>query len=162
MTKRWLCVCAAWKLTNVYAHLSQFHCSWTRRVVKIEFFYSSIDFWTKILFNLWWKFDGSMASLLSKTTYGLIIKYAPFDLVSAYAILSFFFTEYRFMIRNCRGCAEMSMDADHPYVPRDLKLPGYQPVFLSQSTILLVYGAASLLVVSLMWLVSGNPLTAST
>ncbi|KAG6401314.1 hypothetical protein SASPL_138166 [Salvia splendens] len=50
----------------------------------------------------------------------------------------------------------MSMDADHPYVPRDLKLPGYEPVFLSQSTILLVYGAASLLVVSLMWLLSGR------
>ena len=62
------------------------------------------------------------------------------------------------MNRNCRAFAEMSMDADHPYVPRDLKLPGYQPVFLSQSTILAVYGAASLLVVSLMWLLSGNPL----
>ncbi|KAL2508100.1 putative 3-beta-hydroxysteroid-Delta(8) [Forsythia ovata] len=34
---------------------------------------------------------------------------------------------------------------DHPYIPRDLKLPGYVPVFLSQLTILSVYGISSLL-----------------
>ncbi|KAL0346301.1 UNVERIFIED_CONTAM: putative 3-beta-hydroxysteroid-Delta(8),Delta(7)-isomerase [Sesamum radiatum] len=45
---------------------------------------------------------------------------------------------------------------DHPYVPRDLKLPGYVPVFLSQSTILSVFGIASLLVVSFMWILSGR------
>ncbi|KAL0389226.1 UNVERIFIED_CONTAM: putative 3-beta-hydroxysteroid-Delta(8),Delta(7)-isomerase [Sesamum calycinum] len=45
---------------------------------------------------------------------------------------------------------------DHPYVPRDLKLPDYVPVFLSQSTILSVYGIASLLVVSFMWILSGK------
>ncbi|KAK4419732.1 putative 3-beta-hydroxysteroid-Delta(8),Delta(7)-isomerase [Sesamum alatum] len=45
---------------------------------------------------------------------------------------------------------------DHPYVPRDMKLPGYVPVILSQSTILSVYGVASLLVVSFMWILSGR------
>ncbi|KAL2238482.1 probable 3-beta-hydroxysteroid-Delta(8),Delta(7)-isomerase [Sesamum indicum] len=45
---------------------------------------------------------------------------------------------------------------NHPYVPRDLKLPGYVPVFLSQSTILSVYGIASLLVISFMWILSGR------
>ncbi|GFQ05982.1 probable 3-beta-hydroxysteroid-delta(8) delta(7)-isomerase [Phtheirospermum japonicum] len=47
-------------------------------------------------------------------------------------------------------------DVDHPYVPRDLKLPGYVPGFLSQSTILAVYGISSLLVVSFMWIFSGR------
>lgn len=58
----------------------------------------------------------------------------------------------------------MSMEGhvDHPYVPRDLKLPGYVPVFLSQSTILAVYGASSVLVVSVMWLLSGDPSTTFT
>ncbi|KAF3795342.1 putative 3-beta-hydroxysteroid-Delta(8) delta(7)-isomerase [Nymphaea thermarum] len=43
----------------------------------------------------------------------------------------------------------------HPYVPQDLQLPGYVPVVLSQSTILGVYGAASFLVVALVWIASG-------
>ncbi|KAH6765785.1 C-8 [Perilla frutescens var. hirtella] len=50
----------------------------------------------------------------------------------------------------------MEGHVDHPYVPRDLKLPGYVPVFLSQSTILTVYGTSSVLVVSFMWLLSGR------
>ncbi|OMP08392.1 Emopamil-binding protein [Corchorus olitorius] len=45
---------------------------------------------------------------------------------------------------------------EHPYIPRDLKLPDYVPVSLPQSTILAVYGLASLLVVSLVWLFSGG------
>ncbi|KAJ4952196.1 hypothetical protein NE237_029028 [Protea cynaroides] len=44
----------------------------------------------------------------------------------------------------------------HPYVPRDLFLPDFVPCFLSQSTILAVYGVASLLVVSLIWSLSGR------
>ncbi|KAE8694438.1 putative 3-beta-hydroxysteroid-Delta(8),Delta(7)-isomerase [Hibiscus syriacus] len=44
----------------------------------------------------------------------------------------------------------------HPYVPRDLQLPGYVPVSLSQSTIAGVYVLSSLLVVSLIWLLSGR------
>ncbi|KAK6145168.1 hypothetical protein DH2020_021988 [Rehmannia glutinosa] len=47
-------------------------------------------------------------------------------------------------------------DVVHPYVPRDLKLPGYVPGFLSQSTILAVYGISSVLVVSFMWILSGK------
>ncbi|KAF5443657.1 hypothetical protein F2P56_036195 [Juglans regia] len=47
---------------------------------------------------------------------------------------------------------------EHPYVPRDLKLPGFVPVSLSQSTIVGVYGISSLLVVSLVWLFSGRSL----
>ncbi|XVE88516.1 hypothetical protein DITRI_Ditri19aG0075500 [Diplodiscus trichospermus] len=45
---------------------------------------------------------------------------------------------------------------EHPYVPRDLLLPGYVPLSLSQSTIVTVYGLCSLLVVSLIWLFSGR------
>ncbi|XP_042986040.1 probable 3-beta-hydroxysteroid-Delta(8),Delta(7)-isomerase isoform X1 [Carya illinoinensis] len=45
---------------------------------------------------------------------------------------------------------------EHPYVPRDLKLPGFVPLSLSQSTIVGVYGISSLLVVSLVWLFSEN------
>ncbi|XP_051134199.1 probable 3-beta-hydroxysteroid-Delta(8),Delta(7)-isomerase [Andrographis paniculata] len=45
---------------------------------------------------------------------------------------------------------------DHPYVPRDMKLPGYMPPFLPQDTIVGIYGAASLLVVSIMWILSGR------
>ncbi|CAN0892647.1 Probable 3-beta-hydroxysteroid-Delta(8),Delta(7)-isomerase [Linum grandiflorum] len=45
----------------------------------------------------------------------------------------------------------------HPYVPRDLQLPGFVPPFLSQSAILGVYGTVSLLVVSIVWLFSGFP-----
>ncbi|KDP37445.1 hypothetical protein JCGZ_08286 [Jatropha curcas] len=44
----------------------------------------------------------------------------------------------------------------HPYVPRDLKLPDYVPVLLPQSTILSVYGISSLVVVSLVWILSGR------
>uniref|UniRef100_F6GU45 EXPERA domain-containing protein n=2 Tax=Vitis vinifera TaxID=29760 RepID=F6GU45_VITVI len=44
----------------------------------------------------------------------------------------------------------------HPYVPKDLKLPGYVPVVLSQSTIVGVYGLSSLLVVSVIWIISGR------
>ncbi|XP_077229252.1 C-8,7 sterol isomerase [Tasmannia lanceolata] len=45
---------------------------------------------------------------------------------------------------------------DHPYVPRDLHLPDYVPVSLSQSFILGVYGSASLLVIFLIWVFSGR------
>lgn len=47
---------------------------------------------------------------------------------------------------------------DHPFVPRDLKLPGYVPGVLPMSTIVSVYGIASLLVVSFMWILSGDTL----
>lgn len=46
----------------------------------------------------------------------------------------------------------------HPYVPRDLKLPGYVPISMSMSSILTVYLGTSLLVVSLVWLLFGNPI----
>ncbi|XVF17020.1 hypothetical protein REPUB_Repub10bG0080900 [Reevesia pubescens] len=45
---------------------------------------------------------------------------------------------------------------EHPYVPRDLQLPGYVAISLSQSTILSVFGLASFIVVSLVWLLSGR------
>ncbi|KAE9454301.1 hypothetical protein C3L33_13807, partial [Rhododendron williamsianum] len=44
----------------------------------------------------------------------------------------------------------------HPYVPVDLDLPGFVPGFLPQSTILGVFVLASLLVVSLVWFLSGD------
>ncbi|KAJ1403591.1 EXPERA domain [Sesbania bispinosa] len=44
----------------------------------------------------------------------------------------------------------------HPYVPRDLHLPGYVPCSLSQSNILSVFAFSSLLVVSLIWISSGR------
>lgn len=44
----------------------------------------------------------------------------------------------------------------HPYVPQDLKLPGFVPIFLSQSHIVGVYGGSSFLVVLFMWILSGN------
>ncbi|XWS44582.1 hypothetical protein CRYUN_Cryun15aG0059300 [Craigia yunnanensis] len=44
---------------------------------------------------------------------------------------------------------------EHPYVPRDLQLPGYVSLSLSQSAIITVFGISSLLVVSLVWLLSG-------
>ncbi|XP_062155486.1 probable 3-beta-hydroxysteroid-Delta(8),Delta(7)-isomerase [Alnus glutinosa] len=50
----------------------------------------------------------------------------------------------------------MEASGEHPYVPTDLKLPGFVPCFLSQAAILLVYGVSSLLVVSLVWLLSGR------
>ncbi|KAK3039640.1 hypothetical protein RJ639_027231 [Escallonia herrerae] len=48
------------------------------------------------------------------------------------------------------------MEGGHPYVPRDLILLDYVPVSLTQSTILGVYGISSLLVVSLVWILSGR------
>ncbi|KAL2522378.1 putative 3-beta-hydroxysteroid-Delta(8) [Forsythia ovata] len=51
---------------------------------------------------------------------------------------------------------ETQGEGGHPYIPRDLKLPDYVPVFLSQLTILSVYGISSLLVVSFMWILSGR------
>ncbi|XP_043720443.1 probable 3-beta-hydroxysteroid-Delta(8),Delta(7)-isomerase [Telopea speciosissima] len=50
----------------------------------------------------------------------------------------------------------------HPYVPRDLNLPAFVPGTLSQSTILSVYGVSSLLVVSLMWFISGRSKVSKT
>ncbi|CAH2036758.1 unnamed protein product [Thlaspi arvense] len=44
----------------------------------------------------------------------------------------------------------------HPYVPRDLKLPGYVPISMSMSTILTVYLGVSLFVVTLVWFLFGN------
>eukprot|EP00262_Sarcandra_glabra_P014009 TRINITY_DN3998_c0_g1_i2.p1 TRINITY_DN3998_c0_g1~~TRINITY_DN3998_c0_g1_i2.p1 ORF type:complete len:223 (+),score=10.15 TRINITY_DN3998_c0_g1_i2:129-797(+) len=44
----------------------------------------------------------------------------------------------------------------HPYVPTDLHLPDYVPCFLSQYTIIGVYTAASLLVCTLIWILSGR------
>jgi hypothetical protein len=40
----------------------------------------------------------------------------------------------------------------HPYAPTDLKLPGYVPNFLTQFTIVSVYGLSSLI-----WILSGLP-----
>nr|WEU38177.1 sterol 8,7 isomerase [Paris polyphylla] len=45
---------------------------------------------------------------------------------------------------------------DHPYVPRDLQLSGYVPLVLSQSDIVVPYLASSLLVLALVWLLSGR------
>ncbi|RRT51119.1 hypothetical protein B296_00051283 [Ensete ventricosum] len=44
---------------------------------------------------------------------------------------------------------------EHPYVPKDLKLPDYVPCFLSQKDILVPYLGTSFLLVSLIWLFSG-------
>ncbi|KAJ0582605.1 hypothetical protein HanHA300_Chr04g0154041 [Helianthus annuus] len=44
----------------------------------------------------------------------------------------------------------------HPFIPKDLILPDYVPIILSQSTILGVYGSASLLVVFFVWILAGN------
>ncbi|XP_059646629.1 probable 3-beta-hydroxysteroid-Delta(8),Delta(7)-isomerase [Cornus florida] len=51
---------------------------------------------------------------------------------------------------------EGAQSQPHPYVPRDLNLPDYVPVVLSQSTIVGVYGLSSLLIVFLVWLLSGR------
>jgi len=48
------------------------------------------------------------------------------------------------------------LNQHHPYVPKDLDLPGFVPGFLSQSTILAVYGLSSLVIVSLVWFLSGR------
>ncbi|KAG2303368.1 hypothetical protein Bca52824_032019 [Brassica carinata] len=47
-------------------------------------------------------------------------------------------------------------EAAHPYVPRDLKLPGYVPISMSMSSILTVYLGSSLFVVSLVWFLFGR------
>lgn len=44
----------------------------------------------------------------------------------------------------------------HPYYPEDLQLPGYVPLFLTQSQIVGVYGVASVLVVTFIWFISGR------
>ncbi|MCL7024431.1 hypothetical protein MKW94_011969 [Papaver nudicaule] len=46
--------------------------------------------------------------------------------------------------------------ASHPYIPRDLILEDYVPVSLAQSTIVGIYGIASVLVASFIWLISGR------
>lgn len=45
---------------------------------------------------------------------------------------------------------------EHPYVPRDLKLPGFVPEFHPTSTILGVYILAALLAISVVWIGSGK------
>ncbi|KAG7592346.1 EXPERA domain [Arabidopsis thaliana x Arabidopsis arenosa] len=47
-------------------------------------------------------------------------------------------------------------DLAHPYVPRDLKLPGYVPISMSMSSIVTIYLGSSLLVVFLVWLLFGR------
>jgi hypothetical protein len=49
----------------------------------------------------------------------------------------------------------------HPYVPRTLVLDGYEPNFLSIIEILAGYGIASVLVVVLIWYLSGKSITNS-
>ncbi|KAL4571731.1 hypothetical protein LXL04_018496 [Taraxacum kok-saghyz] len=49
-----------------------------------------------------------------------------------------------------------SSESVHPFIPSDLILPDYVPIILSQSTILSVYGCASLLVVSFVWILAGR------
>jgi cholestenol Delta-isomerase len=49
----------------------------------------------------------------------------------------------------------MEADQSHPYVPRDLSLPGYVPCFLSQAEILVPYIGCSVFVVAAIWLISG-------
>ncbi|CAL5199956.1 unnamed protein product [Lathyrus oleraceus] len=44
----------------------------------------------------------------------------------------------------------------HPYVPRDLHLPGYVPCFLSQSNILSVFASFTVILFSLTWIFSGR------
>ncbi|CAO2185214.1 unnamed protein product [Urochloa humidicola] len=44
----------------------------------------------------------------------------------------------------------------HPYAPADLELPGFVPLQLSQSQILVTYIGASLFVLLAVWLVSGR------
>ena len=46
----------------------------------------------------------------------------------------------------------------HPFSPKDLILPDYVPMVLSESTILGVYGGVSLLVISFVWILAGNQL----
>jgi len=44
----------------------------------------------------------------------------------------------------------------HPYVPKDLHLPGYVPCFLSQSNILSVYASFFVILFALTWIFSGK------
>ncbi|XP_045789142.1 probable 3-beta-hydroxysteroid-Delta(8),Delta(7)-isomerase [Trifolium pratense] len=44
----------------------------------------------------------------------------------------------------------------HPYVPRDLNLPGYIPCFLSQSNILSIYASFTISVFAVTWIFSGR------
>ncbi|KAL5072067.1 hypothetical protein RYX36_022954 [Vicia faba] len=44
----------------------------------------------------------------------------------------------------------------HPYVPRDLHLPGYVPCFLSQSNIFTVFASFTLILFPLTWIFSGR------
>ncbi|WOL12879.1 putative 3-beta-hydroxysteroid-Delta(8),Delta(7)-isomerase [Canna indica] len=53
-------------------------------------------------------------------------------------------------------------ESEHPYAPKDLKLPGYVPCFLSQKDIVFPYLGVSFLVVSLIWLVSGRSKVSKT
>ncbi|KAL9223963.1 hypothetical protein vseg_000043 [Gypsophila vaccaria] len=46
------------------------------------------------------------------------------------------------------------MDA-HPYAPADLSLPGFVPNLLSATTILVVFAVATIIVVSIAWIVPG-------
>ncbi|KAH7670101.1 cholestenol delta-isomerase protein [Dioscorea alata] len=50
----------------------------------------------------------------------------------------------------------MANQVQHPYVPRDLHLPGYVPCFLSQSEIVTPFLGSSLLLVILIWFISGR------
>ncbi|KAI0491422.1 hypothetical protein KFK09_025688 [Dendrobium nobile] len=45
---------------------------------------------------------------------------------------------------------------EHPYSPRDLQLPGYVPLSLSQIDIVLPYIGSSVVVVAAIWLLSGR------
>ncbi|EXB95310.1 putative 3-beta-hydroxysteroid-Delta(8),Delta(7)-isomerase [Morus notabilis] len=50
----------------------------------------------------------------------------------------------------------MAESQSHPYAPADLKLEGYVPVVLPQSTIIGIYFGVSIFVVSLIWIFSGR------
>lgn len=47
---------------------------------------------------------------------------------------------------------------EHPYVPKDLELHDYVPCFLSQSEIVAPYLVVSVVVVALVWILSGLPI----
>ncbi|KAK1319058.1 putative 3-beta-hydroxysteroid-Delta(8),Delta(7)-isomerase [Acorus calamus] len=50
----------------------------------------------------------------------------------------------------------METEYPHPYVPTDLRLPGYVPNFLTQTEIVVPYIACSVVVASLVWFFSGR------
>ncbi|XP_073118394.1 probable 3-beta-hydroxysteroid-Delta(8),Delta(7)-isomerase [Elaeis guineensis] len=50
----------------------------------------------------------------------------------------------------------MATAFEHPYVPRELRLPGYVPCFLSQKDILVPYLGTSVVGVALIWFFSGR------